>query len=165
MQQAPDLSLYYFATCPYCDRVLGALSRLGVEVELRDIHADPRWSQELVERLGRKTVPVLRIEGDEGDEAARYLPESADIVRYLTDRFAGGQGLPASSPELERLLLAGAVLGAVMGLADPSSRETAWGLGLIALAASRGWRAWRWSRTGSMALWAAVAAAGVALMA
>lgn len=157
----PDLSLYCFATCPYCDRVLGALSRLGLQVELRDVRAEPRWADELVEELGRKTVPVLRIEADGG---ARYLPESADIERYLRDRFGDGKPLPAASPELERLLLGAAAIAAVMGLADPGARETTWGLGLLALAASRGWRAWRWSRLPRMALWAAVATGGVTLL-
>ena len=35
--------------------------------------------------LGRGTVPVLRIEGDDGE--VEWLPESAEIVRYLEAHF------------------------------------------------------------------------------
>ena len=39
------------------------------------------YLQELSEAHGRRTVPVLRIFAADGEE--RWMPESADIVRYL----------------------------------------------------------------------------------
>lgn len=83
--RAPDLALYHYDTCPFCYRVRRALSRLGVEVELRNIHENDQHRRDLVAARGRETVPVLRIARDGGDE---WMPESADIVRYLEQRFA-----------------------------------------------------------------------------
>lgn len=85
MARADDLALYHYDACPFCQRVRFALSQLGVEVELRDIRKDPEHLRALVEARGSRTVPVLRIRGAEGDE---WMPESADIVRYLRGRFA-----------------------------------------------------------------------------
>lgn len=85
MRKADDLALYYYDGCPYCDRVRDALERLGVEVELRDVHRDRANMDALVAERGRRTVPVLRIRGESG--ADRWMPESADIVAYLAQRF------------------------------------------------------------------------------
>jgi len=75
------LSLYYFDGCPFCVRVLRAIDALGLEVELRNIYTDPARLAELREVRGRTTVPVLRITSRDGED--RWMPESADIVRYL----------------------------------------------------------------------------------
>ncbi len=85
MTRVDDLALYHFESCPYCRRVRDALRRLQIEIELRDIQLDPRHRQELIAARGRPTVPVLRLRSPEGD---RWMPESADIVRYLEERFA-----------------------------------------------------------------------------
>ncbi len=85
--RAPDLALYHYDSCPFCFRVRRALSRLGVEVELRNIHQSPEHLRDLVEARGVKTVPVLRIRHPEGRD--EWMPESADIVRYLDGRFGG----------------------------------------------------------------------------
>lgn len=84
MTAAPDLALYHYDSCPYCRRVRSAIDRLGLTVELRDIDEDPVHLRALIEARGRRTVPVLRIEGADG---ATWMPESADIVRYLEQRF------------------------------------------------------------------------------
>ncbi|UCH46533.1 MAG: glutaredoxin [Betaproteobacteria bacterium] len=75
------LVLYHFEGCPFCSRARAAIDRLGLEVELRDIFADSKHRDELVQAQGRSTVPVLRITSPNGEE--RWMPESADIVRYL----------------------------------------------------------------------------------
>ncbi len=75
------LALYHFEGCPYCTRARAAINRLGVEVELRDIFSDSKHRDDLVQAQGRATVPVLRISSPNGEE--RWMPESADIVRYL----------------------------------------------------------------------------------
>jgi len=74
------LSLYQYESCYYCRKVRAALAELGLEIEVRDIHRDRRWLTELVEARGRRTVPVLRIETDEGVE---WMPESEDIIQFL----------------------------------------------------------------------------------
>jgi len=84
--RAPDLALYHYETCPYCFRVRRALSRLGVEVELRNIHTDQRHLRDLVDARGIKTVPALRIHHDDGPD--EWLGESRAIVAYLERRFA-----------------------------------------------------------------------------
>lgn len=90
MSARPDLTLYHFAGCPYCGRVQRALRNLGLEIAQRDIHQDPEARQALEAAMGRGTVPVLQISEAEG--GARWLPESADIVRYLYAE--QGQGRP-----------------------------------------------------------------------
>lgn len=87
------LSLYMFRGCPYCRRVQDTIATLGVEVELRDIHQHPEHMRDLMIARGRQTVPVLRIE-----EAGReeWMPESADIQKWLARRFGDGE-VPAAT--------------------------------------------------------------------
>ncbi|MFA9412252.1 MAG: glutaredoxin family protein [Deltaproteobacteria bacterium] len=75
------LALYYFDGCPFCVRVLRAIDTLRLDVELRNIYQNVDHLAELREVRGRTTVPVLRITSPDGQE--RWMPESADIVRYL----------------------------------------------------------------------------------
>ena len=75
------LALYYFDGCPFCVRVLRAIDTLGHDVELRNIYEVQDYLKELREVRGRTTVPVLRITSADGED--RWMPESADIVRYL----------------------------------------------------------------------------------
>ncbi len=75
------LALYYFDGCPYCERVLRAIDALGLDVELRHIYDNSQYLDELRSARRRTTVPVLRITAPDGEE--RWMPESADIVRYL----------------------------------------------------------------------------------
>lgn len=79
------LALYGYPSCPYCARVLAAIEELGLEIPLRDTMRDAGHREALLEAMGRGTVPVLKIEGPDGDE--EWLPESADIIRYLIGRY------------------------------------------------------------------------------
>jgi len=79
--KAPQLALYYFQGCPYCERVRAALRRLELDIELRDIQLESKWRQELVAATGKQMVPCLRIEQPAGP--ARWMHESLDIIRYL----------------------------------------------------------------------------------
>lgn len=83
--QADDLTLYYFESCPFCLRVLRAMELLGVDMALRNIRQEPAYRQELIQGGGKPTVPCLRIENPDGETTWMY--ESADIIRYLTERF------------------------------------------------------------------------------
>lgn len=75
--QKRTLALYKFDACPYCDRVLRALRRLGdLDVELRDTMREPEHRRGLIERTGRTQVPCLII-----DDVPFH--ESADIVAWL----------------------------------------------------------------------------------
>ena len=85
----PKLSLYHYSSCFYCHRVRKALKATGVYAELRDIREHLHWRAELAGARGRRTVPVLRIEEDDGQ--VRWMGESKDIVRYLHTLQAGGK--------------------------------------------------------------------------
>ncbi|MCA9552581.1 MAG: glutathione S-transferase N-terminal domain-containing protein [Myxococcales bacterium] len=79
------MALYYYDTCPFCIRVLRAASKLGVDLELRDIFQDRKHYMDLTSARGRATVPVLRYTDADGEDV--WMPESADIIRFLE---AGG---------------------------------------------------------------------------
>lgn len=78
------LALYHYDACPFCARVREAIAQVGAEVELRDVLVEPERRRELVAARGRGTVPVLRIEDEDG---VRWLGESDDIVRFLWRTF------------------------------------------------------------------------------
>lgn len=80
-----SVELYGYPECPYCRRVLNAISMLEIEVPFRNTMTNDENNAALVAATGRETVPVLRIEMRDGK--IRWLPESMDIVRFLTDRF------------------------------------------------------------------------------
>lgn len=76
----PSLTLYHLPTCPFCLAVRDAAKRIGIELELVDIRAQPWAADYLSEHRGVRTVPVLHIRDATGE---RLLPESRDIIRYL----------------------------------------------------------------------------------
>jgi len=84
-QETASLSLYHFGICPYCRRVRSTMTRLALNIELRDIRADPAARQELIQGGGLDQVPCLRIHEDDGGD--RWLYESEEIVRHLERRF------------------------------------------------------------------------------
>jgi glutaredoxin 2 len=80
------LELYYYAGCPFCTIAMSPMKKLGVEVELRNIHENPLYREDLLNARGRVTVPVLRITSPDGEE--RWLPESRDIVHYIVSTYS-----------------------------------------------------------------------------
>ena len=78
-----QISLYQFASCPFCIKVRRTMKRLNLDVELRDSKTDP-YKTELLEKGGRLMAPCLRI--DSGDES-QWMYESNDIINYLETRF------------------------------------------------------------------------------
>ena len=74
-----ELKLYMFPSCPFCQKVLRAADRLGMNLPLADIHEDPVARDTLKSVGGRTTVPCLFING-------QPLYESDDIVAYLRDK-------------------------------------------------------------------------------
>lgn len=95
-KEAPGLALYGYPQCPFCRRVLNAVDSLGIEIPLRNTMQEAEYQRDVVEALGRGTVPVLRIESPAGD--VEWLPESADIVRYLHERFDGDTATGDATP-------------------------------------------------------------------
>lgn len=70
------LALYKYDACPYCRRVLSAVQRLGLEVEMRDTMRSATHRADLRSTTGRTTVPCLFIDGTP-------LFESRDIIAWL----------------------------------------------------------------------------------
>ena len=83
-QEAKQLTLYHFPSCPFCMRTRQKIKQLDVPIREKDINQDPAAREELIEGGGKKTVPCLRIDSDEGTQ---WMYESADINRYLEQRF------------------------------------------------------------------------------
>ncbi len=73
-------ALYYYDSCPFCQRVLFALPKVNVEVEKRNVLKNPEYRQQQLKATGRTQVPCLLIE-NEGKE--QWLYESGDIIQYL----------------------------------------------------------------------------------
>ena len=61
------------------------MRRLGLNIELRDARNDPQWEQELIEQGGKRQVPCLRINNEDGK--VEWLYESKDIKRYLQQQY------------------------------------------------------------------------------
>jgi glutaredoxin len=87
---ADKLALYYFDGCPFCAMVQREIDELGLDVDLRNIHANSQYFDELVQARGRATVPVLRVTTPEGKH--RWMPESRDIISYLDNNYGEDSG-------------------------------------------------------------------------
>lgn len=74
--KSPLLELYYFDSCPYCQRVLSVINNLKIKVIYKDIHADINEMEKLMYVTGRRTVPCLFINGTP-------MHESVDIMNWL----------------------------------------------------------------------------------
>ncbi len=77
------LTLYYKPNCAYCQRVLGEVEALGIQLDLKDLSADPLLREEMIAKGGKSQVPYL-VDADRG--MAMY--ESGDIIAYLTEQYA-----------------------------------------------------------------------------
>lgn len=77
------LDLYYYDSCPYCQKVLRAMRKLGIEneIQLKNILVSNEAARTLVAVGGKRQVPCLFIDG-----VPMY--ESDDIVAWLTREFA-----------------------------------------------------------------------------
>ncbi len=78
-------SLYQLPTCPFCVKVRRAMRRLNLLIELRDVRADGRHRQDLINGGGKMKVPCLRIDHEDGH--SEWMYESDEIVAYLQRRF------------------------------------------------------------------------------
>ncbi|MGH1542090.1 MAG: glutathione S-transferase N-terminal domain-containing protein [Arenicella sp.] len=76
MQQ---LSLYHSELCFFCHKVRQAMSRLNVDVALRDV-GEAQHRNDLAKGGGKTQVPCLKIENG---SKVKWLYESDDIIRYL----------------------------------------------------------------------------------
>ncbi|GAA0821738.1 glutathione S-transferase N-terminal domain-containing protein [Colwellia asteriadis] len=75
------LSLYQLPACPFCVKVRRTMKREGLKIELRNISNNEQYRDELIREGGKRTVPCLRIEKDNGE--VQWLYESNDVVAHL----------------------------------------------------------------------------------
>jgi glutaredoxin len=85
-QKTSNLALYQFHACPFCIITRRTMRRLGLNIELRDAQNDPQWEQELIEQGGKRQVPCLRINREDGK--VEWLYESSEIRRYLEQNYS-----------------------------------------------------------------------------
>ncbi len=72
-----NLNLYYFDSCPYCQKVLRKINELNLKsITYSDTMKDPSNREKLINDTGRATVPCLYIDG-------KPMHESDDIVNWL----------------------------------------------------------------------------------
>lgn len=70
------LTLYHFASCPFCIRVRQFLLQEEIVIKEKDILLDPEAKRELKQIGGKTQVPCLVIDGEP-------LYESADIIQWF----------------------------------------------------------------------------------
>jgi len=75
------LSLYQLPSCPFCVKVRRTMKREGLKIELRNISGKNDFSEELIREGGKRKVPCLRIEKEDGQ--VQWLYESNDVVAHL----------------------------------------------------------------------------------
>lgn len=85
-QEAKNMVLYQFNTCPFCIKVKRNNKRLSLDIETRDAQHNPTHREELLQGGGQVKVPCLKIVDDKGNDSWMY--ESDEIMKYLRDRFA-----------------------------------------------------------------------------
>jgi len=86
--ESPELSrlaLYQFDTCPFCARVRSAMTRMKLDIEIRDTITNPAYRQELIDNGGKSQVPCLRIEHRDG--RVEWMYESSDIIDFLKEHY------------------------------------------------------------------------------
>jgi len=84
MRKIENHSLYHYPNCPFCFSVRAAMTQLGIDMELRNIHQGDEHLNALQVGGGSTMVPCLRIEVD-GE--TKWMYESRDIVDYLENKF------------------------------------------------------------------------------
>lgn len=79
------MSLYQFHGCPFCIKVRREMHKLNLATQTHDVNKDPQAEQALISGGGKRTVPCLRIEHEDG--TVQWMYESQDIINYLQDQF------------------------------------------------------------------------------
>lgn len=76
------ITLYINPDCPYCKKTLAAAHKLGVEMDLRDVHK-PEMLADLIRLGGKRQFPFMV---DDARDVSMY--ESEDIIEYLTAHYS-----------------------------------------------------------------------------
>ncbi len=75
-----QLTLYHFEGCPYCQKVRDYFSAQQISIPMKDIHAHPKYRDELIKIGGKGQVPCLVID-------AKALYESLNIIQWFQDNW------------------------------------------------------------------------------
>ena len=59
-----EVIVYTTSWCGWCRKTLAFLDKNGVDYENRDIEADDAWRDELEEKTGSTSIPVVEIDGE-----------------------------------------------------------------------------------------------------
>ncbi len=59
-----DVIVYTTSWCGWCRKTLAFLDEQGIDYENRDIEAEDAWREELEEKTGSTSIPVVEIEGE-----------------------------------------------------------------------------------------------------
>jgi glutaredoxin 3 len=70
------LELFYFESCPFCQKVLQFLADKNHCIKFKDIHTVDKYREELNRITGKAQVPCLVIDG-------KPMLESDDIIVFL----------------------------------------------------------------------------------
>lgn len=81
VKQLNHCRLYYSPACLFCIRVWLFLRQAHIEIPSSNILTHPRDLAELIAGGGKRQVPCLRIEQEDGK--IHWLYESGDIIHYL----------------------------------------------------------------------------------
>ncbi len=76
----PNLVLYHFEGCSYCERVKDFMAKNKIKIPMKDTHKDVGAKEELIRIGGKSQVPCLVIDG-------KALYESLDIMEWLKRNF------------------------------------------------------------------------------
>ncbi len=75
------LSLYQLPACPFCVKVRRTIKREGLIIELRNINQKNNYKEELINQGGKRVVPCLRIENENGE--VQWLYDSNEVIVHL----------------------------------------------------------------------------------
>ena len=61
---ASEVVLYSTSWCGWCRKTMAWLDERGIEYENRDIEKNDTWRDELIEKTGRTSIPMVEIDGE-----------------------------------------------------------------------------------------------------
>ena len=86
----PNLTLYQFPTCPYCQKVLRFMAEHALDIPRKDTRQDPDARAELIQLGGKSQVPALAIDGT-------ILYESDAIIDWLRTNLVDVDGVTVAA--------------------------------------------------------------------
>jgi len=76
-----SMALYYYDSCPFCVKTRQVISKLSLNIEMRNIKKNNKHRIDLKNGGNKTQVPCLRIKQSDGQ--IEWLYESDDIIEFL----------------------------------------------------------------------------------